>query len=134
MQSRRRKMTNKPVTTLLPCPFCGGEAELLGDNKSVAKVHCLSCYSSCGFQYTKDAAIKFWNKRKSTIIQAESSPTGHNWIYERQNSTQEFCTKCNRYKTAWTAEIPCEELRAKNQCIGNELKGERTEDLWLRNQ
>ena len=54
---------------LLPCPFCGGEAELMRfpkcDRKYVVICENKQCMASVGnYSYTKEEAIKAWNTRK----------------------------------------------------------------------
>ena len=50
---------------LLPCPFCGGKAEL---QKGMCEldnyVMCLECRSKTKLYNTKESAIKKWNTRK----------------------------------------------------------------------
>lgn len=62
-------MTDK----LKPCPFCGGEAEVIGHYiKGVANnyqyfVRCKSCKArprSCNTFKKKEKAIEYWNTRK----------------------------------------------------------------------
>jgi Lar family restriction alleviation protein len=53
---------------LLPCPFCGGEAEIdfdfSGYNESTRYYGvCNSCYAKSHKKLTKEEAIKAWNKR-----------------------------------------------------------------------
>lgn len=58
------------TTKLLPCPFCGGKAELntWGNDRDgchVAKVICDSCSASADSFETQDQAIAAWNRRAS---------------------------------------------------------------------
>ena len=59
------KMKNKE---LLPCPFCGGEAEVL-DYPEV-KAYCVACLE-CGVETliysSKEKVIKNWNTRTNKI-------------------------------------------------------------------
>ena len=59
--------------TLKPCPFCGGEAELIDthdnwNNTTIFRVNCpnTDCHISCytGWCYTKKETIEQWNTRK----------------------------------------------------------------------
>ena len=50
--------------SLLPCPFCGGEALYISRPKS-AEVHCLPCTASVS-EATKAEAIAAWNTRAAT--------------------------------------------------------------------
>lgn len=54
---------------LLPCPFCGGEAEVahLSNMPNVIYVWCKCCGASTkGYAYSK-TAIRKWNTRTNTI-------------------------------------------------------------------
>ena len=50
------------IKKLLPCPFCGGEAELVGDNYHW--VLCKGCLGGSHAFETAEDAIKAWNTRK----------------------------------------------------------------------
>lgn len=54
---------------LKPCPFCGGEAEIVRDVGSIWDVSCKRCYASIGayHSYSKEAAIYAWNRRWQNI-------------------------------------------------------------------
>ena len=68
---------------LLPCPFCGGEAELLkGLCELDNYVMCLKCRCKTKLYNTKEAAIKAWNTRKPMER-----------ILERLEEGQEECYK-----------------------------------------
>lgn len=47
---------------LLPCPFCGGEAEIFGDKKHW--IYCPNCCSETKSFKTKKEAIERWNTRR----------------------------------------------------------------------
>ena len=52
--------------TLLPCPFCGGEAETFnpfGSTEGTWCVICRECASANGFEQTEAEAIEAWNSR-----------------------------------------------------------------------
>ena len=49
---------------LLPCPFCGGEAELIINPFYQRKaVKCKKCYASIGMFDSAEQAIEAWNRR-----------------------------------------------------------------------
>lgn len=48
---------------LKPCPFCGGKAELCGDN--YFWVSCTSCYTDTYGSHDKEDVIERWNRRVS---------------------------------------------------------------------
>lgn len=52
-------------TVLLSCPFCGYEPAGVDKIKNVWAVICLNCEYSGPPAKVKDAAILFWNTRKS---------------------------------------------------------------------
>lgn len=71
------------TTKLLPCPFCGGKAELntWGNDRDgchVAKVICDSCSASADSFETQDQAITAWNRRASPSpdLSAENARLG----------------------------------------------------------
>ena len=47
---------------LKPCPFCGGEAEIISVNALTHCVHCKECNLLRAFISQKDAA-EAWNRR-----------------------------------------------------------------------
>lgn len=53
------------MSELKPCPFCGGEAEVLGETKwsRGAFVGCLKCRATIDRQATEAEAIEAWNTR-----------------------------------------------------------------------
>lgn len=50
-------------TTLLPCPFCGGEAELTGFDAPEYWVWCPKCKASADMHTGMENAIAAWNAR-----------------------------------------------------------------------
>lgn len=52
------------MNDLLPCPFCGGEAELAGDRETNEHiVFCKPCGAQEAYHKTKAEAIIAWNRR-----------------------------------------------------------------------
>lgn len=49
------------MSTLLRCPFCGGEAALTGRKK--IKAECLQCGAKSPAFGFKSEAVAFWNSR-----------------------------------------------------------------------
>lgn len=50
---------------LKPCPFCGGKADILGENKYLPGtiVHCTECQVETPMYKNREDAIKAWNRR-----------------------------------------------------------------------
>ena len=51
------------VVHLLPCPFCGGHANLMieiGEHY----IRCMMCYTTTGWKDNEESAIKAWNTRQ----------------------------------------------------------------------
>ena len=55
--------TMNDETILLPCPFCGGEAELTGFDAPEFWVWCPNCKASTDAHTCKGGAIEAWNTR-----------------------------------------------------------------------
>ena len=51
---------------LKPCPFCGGEAELVGPS-FLAQAVCTECGARTRFESCNDYAVAAWNKRHTTV-------------------------------------------------------------------
>ena len=58
-------MTDNRTTELLPCPFCGGEAETFNPFNADGTwcVLCSECAAATGFEQTEAEAIAAWNSR-----------------------------------------------------------------------
>lgn len=61
---------------LLPCPFCGGEADLehytvgtWDDPEDRYEVDCTRCNASIESQSTEAEAVEAWNKRAETTVE-----------------------------------------------------------------
>jgi Lar family restriction alleviation protein len=55
-------------TTLLPCPFCGGTAELSGRYPTGQfYISCIDCQVSM-YDDRKDKVVQKWNRRKTKLI------------------------------------------------------------------
>ena len=50
---------------LKSCPFCGGEAVMLGEDDGMYQFVCQNCAANIdNYDYEKEVAAKKWNKRK----------------------------------------------------------------------
>lgn len=73
MFERTAPMTNSPTpqaVSLAPCPFCGGEAEIIhlddGDNAGGSCVCCTACQASGNVEFgRKENFVENWNRRAS---------------------------------------------------------------------
>lgn len=53
------------------CPFCGGEAEMLGEDDGMYQVVCPNCSANIdNYDDKKEVASEKWNKRKIEYTQA----------------------------------------------------------------
>ena len=63
-----------PEVALLPCPFCGGEASVIGDSESGYAAFCHECindgHTEVGWYSTKADAADAWNTRYDPIDDA----------------------------------------------------------------
>jgi Lar family restriction alleviation protein len=48
---------------LLPCPFCGGKADLIPEYDSAWRAACLQCDATFVAQDSRPDAIAAWNRR-----------------------------------------------------------------------
>ena len=62
---------NPPIPEILPCPFCGGKAEIYNVGIGWYKVHCADydCIGSnaAKIMSTREDAVKAWNRRKNNV-------------------------------------------------------------------
>lgn len=64
--SRKRELIVSEAETLLPCPFCGGEAKLLHSTSRdywTYQVECTRCQAATASSKGRGYAIEFWNAR-----------------------------------------------------------------------
>ncbi len=67
-------MTTTPGSSLLPCPFCGAEAEIMEDDIG-AIVGCTECNTGTYNRHaTRAAAIATWNRRPAAMPSAAPPP------------------------------------------------------------
>lgn len=70
---RKKDATNNRTTELLPCPFCGGEAEKMTSSDGFTSIGCLKCNPLFGIMVqrkTEAEAIAAWNTRADDYRQA----------------------------------------------------------------
>ena len=104
------------MTYLLPCPFCGGEAELTGYNAPEYWVWCPNCKASADAHTGKENAIEAWNTRSAGTCElichevelpdelrdagVEMSVYECSECGERMFSNYNYCPNCGRKVTA----------------------------------
>lgn len=51
------------MSELKPCPFCGGEAEIMGYRYDCKWIICKKCMAETAAYETSEQAIAAWNRR-----------------------------------------------------------------------
>lgn len=111
------------IDKLLPCPFCGGEAERLEltdeENFGGSVISCKSCGASSPVHFgRKENLDDSWNSRKAALSQSHPAPSGqavagkHKWapimdgtlccqycMIDQAASTSDECSKAPRTVT-----------------------------------
>ena len=84
------------MSELLPCPFCGGEAEIRGDGALF--VQCSECGTRYGDRYhtTEAEAIAAWNTRAERTCRNISPKLGNN-----EFTCEECCARVYGAKGQW---------------------------------
>lgn len=60
------------MTDLLPCPFCGGEANTVLKGSDDWHIECHDCASRSGIYGIRESAIAAWNTRAERTCHAET--------------------------------------------------------------
>ena len=107
--TRGKKMTKTPE--LLPCPFCGGEAEIDsvehgdGPNRmSQTRIYCSNCYCETDWNtgtYDFKDAIDIWNTRvyPEEVLRAldKQTPDLVMQLCNEWGGTDNMCPKCSAH-------------------------------------
>ena len=75
---------------LKPCPFCGGEAEIVEDRlygEDYYAGRCRSCAATSIFEFTKEEAMTEWNRRVCVSSKPETLDTNGSCTEKANNST-----------------------------------------------
>ena len=81
------------MTELLPCPFCGGEAEMT-ENSFIWVAICKTCGGSTGLLDTEAEAVAAWNTRAERTCKR----LVHGMERDRMVATVSWtCSECGRH-------------------------------------
>ena len=102
-------MTDNRTTELLPCPFCGGEAEVFNPFDKTAGTWCVicrECACASGFEQTEAEAIAAWNTRAERTCHNARKPHENRfkcsecgrvvWLDEPTSEPVFYCPNCGR--------------------------------------
>ena len=96
-----------PTNELKPCPFCGGEAEIIEVKDNPPETIAIQCKSGCGVSarhkwMEENVLIEAWNTRAESTcrnvaeqgVLFECSECGAKTVDAVGNYTQEYCAAC----------------------------------------
>lgn len=69
------------MSELKPCPFCGGDAKVVGCGNGMRAFECLRCGASTACTFKTDGSMRLWNARAERTCEVEGSYTD-NWEYQ----------------------------------------------------
>lgn len=113
-------MTEQSEVTLLPCPFCGGEAQACGNtfiapngSEGMHWVLCGACHAGPGDRSTPAAAIAAWNTR--------SQPSDDELLREARDDFSMCISEIARARGRLEALSTCNEDRRIASALGATL-------------
>ena len=87
---------------LLPCPFCGGEAEFRDGSSTKPYIRCKSCGCRTWGSHAYDRLVAAWNRRAERTCRVESS---HEEEGDGCYSYFEYELTCG-HEIAWADQLP----------------------------
>lgn len=118
------KEASMPDTKLLPCPFCGGPADVLARPLGVA-VECRWCDSAIGGVIHDAAAIEKWNTRAALQASGKGEPLSEAQLKELILQTVYEGDGTIAYRDQWSQDIGIPFARAIEAAHGIQAKGDK---------
>ena len=92
-------------TTLLPCPFCGGEAQVLKDGLPYVVIECERCFCRTNCNVTEAEAIAAWNTRAELGRGTLTANDVLNAVYKHGARWQAIADELNAEMGSGTCEL-----------------------------
>jgi Lar family restriction alleviation protein len=100
--------------TLLPCPFCGGEAAIFqGSDENQHTVRCVQCAIKMPIMLNREGAIEAWNQRAEQDAVPVVRGRWRTWEEQfpdrttrKKNNLGVFCSACQLHADNMTSYCP----------------------------